>query len=92
MRANQPNLFTLGVIVEFAIVQNLQCECCISPNDPKVIKVSSAALGAKRLLEGENHRGHAGPVPYGSKDAISKPPNQQHEIVYTHTIFDQWFV
>lgn len=50
---------------------------CLSPNDPKVIKVSSTTLGAKRLLEGENHRGHAVPVPRGSKDAISKPTYQQ---------------
>lgn len=50
---------------------------CLSPNDPKVIKVSSTALGAKRLLEGENHRGHTVPVPRGSKDAVSKPMYQQ---------------
>lgn len=64
----------------------------ISPNDPKVIKVSSAALGAKRLLEGENHRGHTGPVPYGSKDAISKPTKPTRDKrVYTprKSIFDQ---
>lgn len=90
-KSNQCNFYTLVDILEFAIVQTLQWERCISPNDPKVIKVSSAALGAKRLLEGENHRGHAGPVPYGSKDAISKPTNQQHKIVFTlqKSIFDQ---
>lgn len=66
-----------GDILEFVNVHNLQWEPCISPNDPKVIKVSSATLGAKRLLEGENHCGHTGPVPYGSKDTISKPTTQQ---------------
>lgn len=44
-----------------------------SPDYTKVIKVSSTALSAKRLLEGENHTSHIVPVPDGSKDAITKP-------------------
>lgn len=49
----------------------------LSPNDTKVVKVSSATLSAKRLLEGEDHTRHAVPVPYGSKDAISKPGSER---------------
>lgn len=44
-----------------------------SPDYTKVIKVSSTALSAKRLLEGENHTSDIVPVPDGSKDAIPKP-------------------
>lgn len=44
-----------------------------SPNDAKVIKVTSPALGAKRLLEADDNTGHAAPVPNGSKNPISKP-------------------
>lgn len=51
----------------------------LSPNDTKVIKVSSAALSAKRLLEGEDHTGHTVPVPYGTKDAISKPGSERRK-------------
>lgn len=44
-----------------------------SPDYTKVIEVSSTALSAKWLLEGENHTGYIIPVPYGSEDTISKP-------------------
>lgn len=50
---------------------------CLSPNDTKVIKVSSTALSAKRLLEGEDHTGHTAPVPYRSKDTITKPGREK---------------
>lgn len=55
-------------------VVSFQSNCTgSSPDYAKVIKVSSTALSAKWLLEGENHTGYIIPVPYGCKDTISKP-------------------
>lgn len=51
-----------------------------SPYDTKVIKVSSTALSAKRLLERKDHTGHTAPVPYGSKDTITKPGREKIRI------------
>lgn len=64
----------ISVTITLYSVFSLLSECtCLLPNDTKVIKVSSTTLSAKRLLEGKDHTGHTVPVPYGSKDAISKP-------------------
>lgn len=49
-----------------------------SPDYTKVIKVSSTALSAKRLLEGENHASDIAPVPDGSKDSITKPDRMKN--------------
>ena len=44
-----------------------------SPDDAKIIKVAPSPLGAKGFFEGEDHTGHAVPVPDGPEDAIAKP-------------------
>lgn len=48
-------------------------KACPVPDDAKVIKIATAALGAKRLFEGQHHTGHAIPVPDGTKDTVAKP-------------------
>ena len=47
-----------------------------SPDDAKIIKVAPSPLGAEGFFEGEDHTGHAVPVPDGPKDAIAKPETQ----------------
>lgn len=59
----------------------------LSPNDSKVIEVSSSTLSAKRLFKGENDTGHTVPVPDRSKDAVPKPAGRSRSSsTHTHTV------
>lgn len=48
---------------------------------PKLVKVAATPHCAKRLLEGDGHRGDAVPVPQRLEDGVSKPSGGGRERV-----------
>jgi hypothetical protein len=58
-------------------------------DDAEFVKVASSALSAKRLLEGDEHRGDVVSVPGGVENAVAESNNKITKAINYYNQVDQ---